>query len=67
MMPLELTKTELLFTSENYLDLLPPRSLELIKEKHFEQERVPRTISLLKASWTLLVATYFVLQSLFHK
>lgn len=67
MMPLQLNKSEVSLRPELHFDQLPLRNLDVVKEKHFEHERIPNSLNLLKASWTLLVATYLVLQSLLHK
>jgi|GEM_PF-1387968 len=67
MMPFELKKVDLLLESENYVNKLPHRSLEFIKEKHLEQQRIPSNLSIVRAIWTAFVATYCFLQSLFHQ
>ncbi|MGV3705538.1 MAG: hypothetical protein ACO1NU_09185 [Arcticibacter sp.] len=67
MMPLELKNADLLFESVNDVNLLPQRSLEFIKEKHLEQQRIPANLSIAQAIWTAFVATCCCLQSLFHK
>lgn len=63
MMSLELTKSELSLRPEQHFHQFPQRNLDVIKEKHLEHERIPADISPLKAIWTVLVASYFLVRS----
>jgi len=63
MIPLELKKSELSLHPELHFNQLPPRNLDLVKEKHLGNERIPANISSLKIIWTALVASYFLMRS----
>lgn len=62
-MSLELKRPELSLRPKQHFDQLPQRNLDLIKEKHLEQQRIPTDVSPLKILWTLFVATYFLIRS----
>lgn len=53
--------------TEPHYNQLPQRNLELIKEKHVEQERIPADASLLTIAWTAIVASFFLIKSKFQR
>jgi len=63
MMPLELKKSELLLRPKLHFDQLPLRNLDVVKEKHLGNERIPANISSFKIIWTILVASFFLMRS----
>ncbi|PRY55192.1 hypothetical protein B0I27_101160 [Arcticibacter pallidicorallinus] len=66
MISLELNKSKVALLPEQHFTQMLPRNVDMISEKHLEHERVPSNISWLKAIWTVLIASCFLVKSGFR-